>query len=308
MSNDYLLLEKDKEKRIAWITFNNPDKLNMVTFDEMGEFCALLEQLENDDDVKVLVLKGAGDCFGSGGNIMMTGTETVGFSRDAKASRPSVRARLLKERAWSDISDKTGITKLGHFMKPSVCQVHGYCYGWHLQVATGADIVVASEDALFAHPAFRYICGEAPVGVWLSIMGRKRFLEMLYTGRPFTAHEMEQCGFVNRVVSKESLEAEVNELASAIALKPIELLMIDKYFVDTISAMQHETFAPNMVGAMAHNLSTHMKTEPTDFVVLKETSNKGAKGAINSLDDRYPPKYRLSYSGREKQKQPDEEE
>ena len=60
MQGNYLLFEKDKEKRIAWLTFNRPERQNMATMEDMEEITRLLREIEEDDDVKVLIIKGAG--------------------------------------------------------------------------------------------------------------------------------------------------------------------------------------------------------------------------------------------------------
>ena len=165
-------------------------------------------------------------------------------------------------------------------------------------MATAADIVIASEESLFTHPAFRYIVEPNPVMVWLELMGTKRTAEMLFTSRAFTAQEMEQCGLVNGVVPRDKLEEEVNELASIIALQPIDLLMVNKHYLETLRAIRQDFHAPNLVGCISHALATHYQVEPGDFSVLRETTKLGASGTIRARESRYPPKYRLSYKGR----------
>ena len=298
MGKEYYLYEKDAEKRIAWLTFNRPEKHNTLMGDDMAFFEPLLREIEQDDDVKVLILKGAGPHFGAGADIMELGPGTVGFSRDPKAPQPTVRQRLLGERRMGHKAVSPALTTIFHFCKPCIAQVHGYCYGWHFQVATGADMVIASEETLFSHPAFRYIMEAWPVTVWMDILGVKRTAEMVFTGRAFTAEEMERCGFVNKVVPRDKLEQEVDELASIIALQPLDVLMVSKHYLETLRAVRNDLEAPNLVGCMAHLLSTYMKLEPGDYSVLRETSKHGASGAIQKREERYPPKYRLSYKGR----------
>jgi len=299
MGKEYFLYEKDAQKRIASITFNKPENRNMATMEDMHALPPLLREIEEDDDVKVLILKGAGECFGSGGDIKALGPDTVGFSRDPKAPRPTVRKRLIMERRMGhDAVNPGALTAIFHFCKPCIAQVHGYCYGWHFQVATGADIVITSEEALFTHPAFRYVMEAWPMMVWLESMGTKKAAEMMFTGRAFTAQEMEQCGLVNKVVRRDKLEQEVNEMASIIAMQPLDVLVVEKHFLETLGSMRNDINAPNLVGCMAHMLSTYMKLDPGDYSVLRETTKLGASGAIKERERRYPPKYRLSYSGR----------
>ncbi|HEY78373.1 MAG TPA: enoyl-CoA hydratase/isomerase family protein [Dehalococcoidia bacterium] len=296
---DYFIYEKDPQKRIARLTFNRPEQMNFIKWEDMQALNPLLREIEKDDDVKVLIVKGAGECFGAGADLTGLGTTTVHFSRDPKAPRPTVRERLFEEKdCFSDYTDKLSQSYLFHFAKATIAQVHGYCYGFHFGFAQSCDITIASEDALFTHPAFRYITGEQPLGVWLQEMGSKKYMEMVLTGRPFDAWEMEKMGCVNKVVPRERLDDEVNEMAEVIAKKPIELLVVEKHLVDCLKAMKNDLAAPNLVAALAHCAATHMKAEPGDFLVLKEVSQKGEKGAIDVRESRYPPKYRLSYKGR----------
>lgn len=299
---EFLLFEKDVSKRLGWITFNRPEKYNMFVGAEVFQFAQLLRTIERDDDVKVLVLRGAGEHFGSGADIMLLGTGTVGFSRDPNEPPPSVRRRLIGERMMAHDAVGGQLCNMFHFCKPVIAQVQGYCYGQHFTIATGADIVIASEDALFTHPAFRYIVEAWPMGVWWDMLGPHRVAEMVFTGRPFTAEEMYQAGFVNRVVPREKLEEETLEMAQVIALQNIDMLMVFKHYLETIRAIRNDLIGPNMVGCLAHMCSTYMKIEPGDFSVLKETTKKGAKGAIDTREDRYPPRYRLSYKRRSETK------
>ena len=104
-----------------------------------------------------------------------------------------------------------GCRSLQEFKKISILEVKGYCYGWHFYQAADADLVISSDDALFGHPAFRYAGWGPRMWQWANMIGMRRFQEMVFTGRPFGAGEMKDCGFVNSVVPRERLEAEVLE-------------------------------------------------------------------------------------------------
>src|SRR3546814_15432610 len=89
---------------------------------------------------------------------------------------------------------------LQDFKKISILEVRGYCYGWHFYQAADADLVISSEDALFGHAAFRYAVWAARQWQWAEMMGLCTLLEMVFTGRPFTARELSACDFVYAVV------------------------------------------------------------------------------------------------------------
>ena len=109
---------------------------------------------------------------------------------------------------------------LQDFKKISILEVRGYCYGWHFYQAADADIVLASEDALFGHAAFRYAGLAARQWQWCSMMGLRKFMEMVFTGRPFTAKEMYDCDFVNAVVPFDELEAMTREVRARLRPHP----------------------------------------------------------------------------------------
>ena len=278
------------------MTFNRPEKENMATAEDMMNFIPLLQSIEEDDDVKVLIMKGAGDCFGPGADVRELGSGTAAFSSNPKDSYPPVRKRLIQERkGWQTNS---AMQAFYHFAKVSIAQVHGYCYGLHFQWATAADITIASEDALFSHPAFRYIGPNEPTMLdWIDIMGIKKTKELAFTGRPFTAQEMEQCGLVNKVVPREKLEAEVDEMASVIAQMPIDHIVVGKHLFETFQKMRGLPASWDII-AMSHNLSTHVKFEPGDFNLMKDRATKGITAAVRDRDLKYPPAYRLSHKGR----------
>ena len=103
---------------------------------------------------------------------------------------------------------RSGTRPLQAFKKISIIEVKGYCYGWHFYQAADADLMVCSDDALFGHAAFRYAGWGPRLWTWIETMGYRKFCEMLFTGRPFTAQQMDSLGFVNSVVPRDRLEAE----------------------------------------------------------------------------------------------------
>ena len=164
---EIILYEKDPSTRIATITLNRPDQLNSPTIGARKRYADLLFKASIDDDVKVLVIRGVGDDLGSGADLdeLMAkredGTaleEEFGLGEDDDVTWPGARsyrsgASLLH---WYG-NARSGCRSLQEFKKISILEVKGYCYGWHFYQAGDADLVVSSDDALFGHPAFRYV-------------------------------------------------------------------------------------------------------------------------------------------------------
>ena len=194
---EIILYEKDPDTRIATITLNRPDQLNIPTIAARRRYAELLFKASIDDDVKVLVVRGVGDHLGTGADLdefmakRAEGTalhEEFGIDEDEDVTMPFDRsyragASLLH---WYG-NTRSGCRSLQDFKKISILEVKGYCYGWHFYQAADADLVISSDDALFGHPAFRYV-GYAPrMWQWATMMGMRKFQEMVFTGRPFTA-------------------------------------------------------------------------------------------------------------------------
>ena len=224
---EIILYEKDPETRIATITLNRPDQLNIPTIAARRRYADLMFKASIDDDVKVLVVRGVGDHLGTGADLdelmakQAAGValqEEFGLDDDDDVTMPPPRsyragASLLH---WYG-NTRSGCRSLQDFKKISILEVKGYCYGWHFYQAADADLVISSDDALFGHPAFRYV-GYAPrMWQWAMMMGLRKFQEMVFTGRPFTAEQMYDCNFVNSVVPRDELEGEVEKYALACA-------------------------------------------------------------------------------------------
>jgi len=283
---DIFLYEVDKEKKIATLTFNKPDKLNAFSIDEMGTLVKLLQEPAQDDNVKVLILKGAGRAFGVGDD-MSTFLNEVGLtSKEGKPvyARPSQRARLQVDN--SAFGPMGFLQALTYFCKATIAQVHGYCYGGNLGIALACDITIAADDTIFGHPGYRYM-GPSAEGFHVPFIlniGLKRMMELMLTGRPFNAEEAERIGFINKAVPLSKLEEEVQRYAQAIALLSLDGIVIGKF----VTRLALDRLGYGGVGAtIAHTLGTNVKWDPGDFNMLKEIRDKGMRGAIKEREARY---------------------
>ena len=223
-----VLYEKHPNKPIAYVTFNAPDRLNALPIASLERVGDLVKEAEVDDDVKVIVFRGAGPCFGTGADASELG-HYIGYGRgEDKASRrrPAQRQRMLPDRNLIFGAFTNPITDC---LKATIAQVHGYCYGGHMQIALATDLVVASPDALFTHPAFRYL-GAAPQDMyaWIENLGLKKMKEIMLTMRPLEAEEAERIGFVNKVVPRDELDQWTEDYATAISMMPLDGIMMGK--------------------------------------------------------------------------------
>jgi enoyl-CoA hydratase len=199
---DKLLVSVDEG--IARVTFNNPEKHNALSLEMRAALPRLLQSLQADQEVRVVVLTGAGSkAFISGADISEFGE---------RRTTPEARAeydRALSEtgRAWISVE------------KPILAMIRGYCIGGGLLTALQADIRIASDDSQFGVPAARLGLGYdyGAVEALMSVVGPASTAEILFSARRLSAPEALAIGLVNRVVSAEQLEAEVMDLARTIA-------------------------------------------------------------------------------------------
>ncbi|HMC41500.1 MAG TPA: enoyl-CoA hydratase [Acidimicrobiales bacterium] len=198
---DRLLVHADSG--IGYVTFNNPDRHNALSLEMRTALPGVLRALQDHPDVRVLVVRGAGDkAFMSGADISEFGEQRT--SPDARADYERQLAETAE--AWAAVD------------KPIIAMVRGYCIGGGLLVAMQADVRIASEDSQFAVPAARLGLGYGYGGVkaLVDLVGPAWTSEILFTGRRLSAAEALHIGLVNRVVPASELEAEVTELAGAI--------------------------------------------------------------------------------------------
>ena len=189
---------------VAVVTFNNPGKRNALSSGMRAALPGLLEALQADDDIRVVVVTGAGDkAFASGADISEFADRRT--SPEARAEYDRVSAAL--SRSWHDLG------------KPLIAMIRGFCIGGGLFTALQADIRVASDDSQFGVPAARLGLGPGFAGVTAltSLVGPSWAAEILFSARRFPAAEALQMGLVNRVVPAASLRDEVMGLAQSIA-------------------------------------------------------------------------------------------
>ena len=225
-AEEIIRYDKDVRTRIATITFDRADQLNAPTMDARLRYADLLHRANIDDEVKVLIVRGSGDDLGTGADLpefmdVQNSSDQGPRLREYKIGPDEVRYPPKGSfRHGASISQwyanaQAGCRSLQEFKKISILEAKGYCYGWHFYQAADADLVISSDDALFGHPSFRYYGWGPRMWTWAQTMGLRRFQEMVFTGRAFSAQEMYDCNFLNRVVTRDELEAETEKYARA---------------------------------------------------------------------------------------------
>ena len=302
---EIVLYDKDPETKIATITFNRPEYLNAPTSAARLRYADLLRGATVDDDVKVVVIRGVGDDLGSGADLpdFLAGTEEDRLSElrvdDPTVTYPpkeSFRHGATMGQWYANVA--AGNRALQELKKISIVEAKGYCYGWHFYQCADADLVLSSEDALFGHPSFRYFGWGPRMWTWVLTMGLRPFQEMVFTGRPFTAEEMFHCNFVNKVVPRDQLEAEVEKYAMACARnRPVDSVFQQKMFFEVVKQFQGE-YLGSLLSAVFESMGGMARPDGSDFM-LGDAIDAGLADAVNDNDAKFPPEFRLSKTRRE---------
>ena len=288
----YVDYEVDEERHVATITFNRPDKLNALPVAGLEVVGDRVREAEYDNRVKVIVFRGAGPCFGTGADGDELGYY-IGY-RDGTSKedrrRPAQHQRMLPDRdmvvgAFTDV--------VANCLKATICQVHGYCYGGHMQIALAADIVIASPDATFTHPAFRYLgCAPQDMYQWIENLGVKKMKEIMLTMRPLDADEGERCGLVNKVVPEDELEQWVHDYTQAISMMPLDGIMMGKANMQVMANARGKGIGEAMTW-IGHGWATNLQLNDGDYNFLRERREKGLGTALKDRDEAVAPFFRL---------------
>ena len=309
-AEEIVLYEKDPKTKIATITLNRPQSLNAMTVDARFRFADLLHRAEVDDDVQVLVVRANGPHLGTGADLPdlfealspdggIPLEHLVRIGEDEGIANPPVDSYRYSATStqWM-ASTRAGHRSLQDFKKISILEVRGYCYGWHFYQAADADIVIAADDSLFGHAAFRYAGWAARQWQWCTTMGVRKFMEMLFTGRPFTAQEMYDCNFVNAVVPFDELEATTAKYATACArTRPTDTVYAQKVFFEIYKQHQGEYMGSLLTGIF-ETMGKMMKPDGQGMELDHEANAHGLTSAVRDNDERFPPEWRLSRRGR----------
>jgi enoyl-CoA hydratase len=287
MSSETLIYEKEdfEEGSMVTLTMNKPETLNALNIEFSREIDEALTKVEQDDDVKVVVIKGAGKAFSAGydlGRVYFVYGGGTGKAED-KSRRPSQRSRLAYDR-WRSES----LRRIFLLDKITIAQVHGYCIGGGLYMSLCCDMTIAAEDAKIGHSEQRLGFSGAmyvfPLEV--ALIGQKRARELLLTGKLIDGKEAERIGLVNQVVPADQLETETRKLARSMTLLPRDGIAIGK----ATARLAYDSMGLSSAfgqGYIGHTLFTNIRYEPGEFNFIKRRRDVGMREAFKERDARY---------------------
>jgi enoyl-CoA hydratase/carnithine racemase len=228
-----LIYEKE-DNGICTLTFNIPKRRNALSYVTFLEMCAVIDDLENDENAKVLIITGCkeANAFSSGGYFNMKYIT-------------SIPPEIMKEIDLTDIAQKRLCVKLWNFNKPVIAAINGLAVGIGITLPlVGADLIYMSEDAWLGF----YFVKRAVIPEFSSsfilpfLVGFHKAKELIFFGEKITAREAEKLGLVNKVLAPEELMSYVREQAlrlippngPSLALNRMKQVMHD-HFKDILS-------------------------------------------------------------------------
>jgi len=214
---NFKLIIYEKSEGIATITLNRPEALNAFSKEVVAEVLEALEDARRDENVRVVVLTGAGEkAFSAGADIK------------AMIGMTALRARDL-----SLMGEKLCCT-LENLEKPVIAALNGYALGGGLEVAMSCDLRIASENARMGQTEINIglIPGWGGTQRLTRLIGRTKAKELVFTGRMIDARTAEQLGILNMVVAADKLRETVRQFALDLAAKAPVALKVAKALID----------------------------------------------------------------------------
>ena len=213
MSYSKIIVDEPRE-RVRRITLNRPEKRNPLSNELRTELFDALTQADQDDAVRVIIIRGAGSCFSAGYDLASnTAQEQPFYTAGGLANWPR------------HVVD--GFFRMWDMAKPIIAQVHGYCLAGGTELATACDLVYVAEDARIGYPVVRSISPpDNQFYPW--IVGLRRAMELMLTGDYMSGAEAAESGFANRAFPADQLEEEVLQIAERVAKVPTDVQQINK--------------------------------------------------------------------------------
>jgi enoyl-CoA hydratase/carnithine racemase len=193
----------DREGALAWLVFDQVKRRNAISGNMWREIPGLVAELNADPEVRVVVLRGAGD---------------VAFSAGADISEFEQNRSDASAEEYDDLNGRAFVA-LASLRAPTLAMVHGFCIGGGCALALTADMRWCAEDAVFAIPAGRLGLGFSAqeLEMLVNIVGMSAAKEIIFTASRYSGEAALGMGLVSRVLPKQDLESQVRQFAAGIA-------------------------------------------------------------------------------------------
>ena len=201
MNFENVLVEKDGA--VVVVTLNRPQALNALSYALVKDLSLAMQELDQDDEVRVIIVTGGEKVFAAGADIK------------EMADRGPFDERIQERLTYRD--------KINKIIKPVIAAVSGFALGGGCELAMSCDVIIASESARFGQPEVNLgiIPGSGGTQRLTHLLGKHRAMELVLTGDAISATEAERLGLVNRIFPVELFLEEAKNIARKIAAKPV---------------------------------------------------------------------------------------
>jgi enoyl-CoA hydratase len=297
-TDDFEEIIYEKDPPIGRLILNGPEKRNPLSYRRIIELAMGLQEMEMDDDIRVVIIKGAGTAFCSGYDL------TPGSARENNPNPNDHRQHI----AWADVGDPPGgvyvdpikdipwfakyqflsrelYFRIFDLQKPVIAQIHGYCLAGGTHLAGFSDLRLVAEDAQIGFPVVKNLTTQGfQYEIWL--MGPSKAKYYLFTGEPIDGKTAYDWGWASQVFPADRLEAETERLAGRIALTDPVLLMMTKRQLNR--QMELMGFKTGMAWSMdVHMAAAARGATPEGSVFWQQMQDGGLRSALDTRDEHF---------------------
>jgi enoyl-CoA hydratase len=254
----------ETDKAVAIVTMNRPEKRNALSIPLKRKLVELLRRAEADDDIAVVVLRGAGKSFCAGADISPDPAKDAHKGDGLKTHAYHLETLAFHLTPWE-------------LEKPVIASVQGHAMGAGCELAMMCDTTIAAESAIFGEPEIRFASiGSAVIMPW--IIGPKRARQLLYSGDTISATRAETIGMINEVVPDEALETRTLKVAHRLALTGREALRAIKMAIN--DGIEAQGFRNALKAGVTTVALTHLSTIEQDKAFYEMRDKEGAAAAF----------------------------
>ncbi len=269
---DYQSIIWDKKDGIGYLTLNSPEKINALSQELMAELRHALAAIEQDEEVRVVILTGAGRAFSAGFDISHEGEDKEIYERQPDEWRQHLKGHI------------DTFLMIWNLSQPVIAAINGYALAGACELAQVCDIKIASDRAVLGEPEIRFGTGP-PLLITPFSVGLAKAKELLLTGDMIDAHEAERLGMISRVVPHHDLMAECERTARKLMKIAQVGLKMNKIAVNrAFEGMGFlQTIQQNL--ELVVHFDTSRTPEQEQFNHIRE--EKGLRAALDWRDARF---------------------
>jgi len=225
------------EDRVAWVSFNRPEKRNCMSPKLNRQMMRVIEELEFRDDVGVLVLEGEGSAWSAGMDLKEY------FRDNEEKGLGAIRAAQREAYGWWE--------RLRWYEKPTIAMVNGWCFGGAYGPLFACDLAVAAEDAQFGLSEINWgiLPGGGASKIIAELTGFRNAMYHAMMGENIDGRKAAEWGLVNEAVPAERLQERVREIATVLLGKNPDALRATKWAVRRVREMTYDNAAEYLVRA-----------------------------------------------------------